>query len=264
VPDPWEWRRLIEDESQRPPTPIRAVEFRAPIRTQTMPVVLLCEDGDVEAEYVVKAKSSYVKWRSLFNEQVVGRLGHEVGAPVPPVALVDVSNELIRLNFPMSHMLDGVAHGSKFVQSVVNVDEVRYFAIPQNRSRFASLALLYGWIGIESDHVLEFLYDQASPPLVYSVDHGDFFRRGPEWRIPDLVAEAPPQPNSQIRFSCGLRNAELREAAASLLHIGDDVIANAIASPPERWEVPMQERVALAEVLARRRDQLLAIFDPVP
>jgi len=263
VPDPWEWRRLIEEESQRRALPIRAEEFLAAIKTQTMPVVLLCSDGEAEAEYVVKAKSSFVGWRSLFNEQVIGTLGRELGAPVPQVAIVDVPNELIKLNFSMSHMLDGVAHGSRLLRSVVNMDGVRYCAITENRPRYARLALLYGWVGIESDLALDFLYDQAVPQLVHSVDHGDFFRGGPEWRIPDLVLEAPPQPNPQIRFSCGLRSHELRDAAASLRRIGNDVIASAIAAPHERWEVPMQERTALAEFLASRRDQLLTIFDRV-
>lgn len=263
--DPEDWRQLIEDAASRRPKPLPALEYRAAFATQTMPVVLLCEEtGGHMAEYVVKAKSSYVGWRSLFNEQVIGRLGQALGAPVPPIALIDVPNELIAGLFQMRHMLDGIAHGSRVISHVTDSDTVRNYRIPENRARFAALAVLYGWVGVDDVWELEFIYDQSPSGMVYSVDHGDFFPRGPEWRARDLERHPPAIPNPTLRFRCGLRRAELSAVAAELSRMSNTMIAEAVSAPPDRWEVPIEDRIAVARYLSLRRDELLAILDPAP
>lgn len=231
------------------PLPVQAVEFRGALATKSRPSRVLCDD---DQEYVVKGRNA---GRSTFNDQVVGRLGMAMDAPVGQVTLVSVSLDLILENIEMKDLVDGVAHGSRLIPRTSNAERLLYFEVPENRSRFAALSLLYGWPQAEEDH--QFIYGIEPPHLVYSVDHGDFFPRGPGWSLASLRRVEPAQPDRFIRFGCDLTLDELRAAAVRLERLDDQAIATAVAIPPDDWGVTVDERVGLALYLARRRDQLL-------
>jgi hypothetical protein len=244
-----ELRSFIDRAIAARPLPLQAVEFRGALPTESRPSRVLCDD---DQEYVVKGRNA---GRSTFNDQVVGRLGMAMNAPVGQVALGTISLDLILENIEMRNLVDGVAHGSRLIPRTSNAERLLYFDVPENRSRFAALALLYGWPQVEEDH--QFIYGIEPPHLVYSVDHGDFFPRGPGWSLASLRRVEPAQPDRFIRFGCDLTADELRAAAGGLQRLDDQAIATAVALPPDDWGVTVDERVGLALYLTRRREQLL-------
>jgi len=96
---------------------------------------------------------------------------------------VEIMPELIQINPGMAHVTPGVAHGSLFVPNCTECQWFRYVDLLENRSRFALLSVLYGWmIGLER----QFFYAITPPNLVYSFDHDAFFPNGPTWSIESL------------------------------------------------------------------------------
>ncbi len=111
--------------------------------------------------------------RMIVTDHIVGRLGHAVSAAVGAPTLVDVPADLIAAEAQMAHMTAGVAHGSRWIPDC-SQGGIEHVVVPENRDRFARLALLYGWV-VAADR--QFIYQNQDPRLVHSVDHGHFFAR---------------------------------------------------------------------------------------
>src|SRR5262249_15738274 len=118
----------------------------------------------------------------LANELIVGKLGSALSAPLPKVLLVDVPAELIRAEKSLRHFSAGLAFGSERIPNCRNSFQILHKDFPLNRSRFALLAVLFGWIHAEDR---QFLY-QLGSKLIYSVDHGHFFYGSSAWTIATL------------------------------------------------------------------------------
>jgi len=154
----------------------------------------------------------------------------------------------------MAHVAAGLAHGTHWVSGCTEAEGIQYTALPENRLRFASLAVLYGWVSAGNE---QFLYKTTPPNLVISVDHGHFFPNGPDWTTASLAGAPPPQLNRLIAEACAFTQAELAAPIARLRTIGDTHIAAIVGRPPSAWNVAREDRVALADYLATRRDLLL-------
>jgi hypothetical protein len=258
VLQPDEWRTLIVAAGSLRPVPVLAHTFRRAWASTSRPVELACDDG---FEYVVKGQQA---GRSIVSDQLIGRLGIAMEAPVAPVALVDVPAELIALQLEMSHFQPGIAHGSRRVPDCsLGREGFRETSLPQNRDRFARLAILYGWV-IANDY--QFIYDNGPPPLVHSVDHGDFLPGGEDWTVSSLTntTSTPAALDHMVMTVCSCKPQEIAEAAAQFRSIDDTVLAEAVSAPPDTWGCSLDERVALAEFLSRRREELLALIDRIP
>jgi hypothetical protein len=219
------------------------------------PVLLRCSDTRL---YVVKGLqvANPSMSRALVNEQVAGRLAAAFGAPIPEVGLVYLPPELIAVEQGLSHMQPGLCHGCIYLGDNMGRRNIEFSGLPENRPRFARLAILYGWAGSADD---QFLYGTNSPEIVYSVDHGHFFGPGaPDWTIATLQAAGLAAPNNQIVTQCSLSADELRAAASHLTSITDSDIAAIVATAPDEWGITADERLALAAYLVRRRDDLIA------
>jgi hypothetical protein len=178
---------------------------------------------------------------------VVGRIAHQLGAPVAEVGLVEIDPALIRINPEMAHVTPGLAHGSRYVPDCTECLWFRYVDQPANRPRFALLSVLYGWMVAAEK---QFFYSTQPPNLVYSFDHDAFFPEGPEWSIESLGSAGYPQEDDVIVDQCGLRRSELEEAARYLDRITPEIIASAIGAVPIDWGgLGDDERAALAEYL---------------
>lgn len=251
IMQPDEWERLIAEAATHRPAPVMARTFRKKWSGFSNTVLLLCYD---EHEYAVKGRQA---GRGIVNDQVVARLGEALGAPVAPAALVTISDELIAAEPELGHMPAGVCHGTQLIEACRDSDKAGflYTDVPENRSRFALLAVLYGWAGCFQDH--QFVYPGAPPHLVYSVDHGHFFPSGPNWSIADLAATGPAVVDQAITTGANMSAGEIARASSCLRGISNEAIAAAVATPPDEWQFALAERVALATYLAERRDALL-------
>lgn len=248
------WEHLIT--AQPAAATVQALTFRRHWdNSMTTPVLLECSD---HREYVVKGlrpdnASPNRNARSIITDAVVARLGRALGAPVPAPMLVDVPEALVKSEPRMHHVAPGPWHGLEYVRRCTGREKVQH--VDENREAFARLALLYGWFKA-GDHQL--IYDNDAPHMVHSVDHGLFLGDG--WTVEMLSTLPPPVPDQEICDACWFSAAELREAANGLAEVSDGSIAGAVAAPPSSWGVSWTDRVALAEVLAARRDALVELL----
>jgi hypothetical protein len=242
-----DWESLLANPAPQQPTVVVAQTFENRFHTASQPVLLACDDGN---EYVVKSPHA---GRMIVTDQIVGRIGSAAGAPVGKPAIVDVPAALIAAEPQMAHMTAGLAHGSQWIPSCTQggVDHCA-----TNRGRFAQLALLYGW-ALGGDH--QFIYENAEPRNVWSVDHGHFFAGSQSWTVATLQAAPPAIPDNVIVAGCSLTDDELDAARGEMTVPTDEQLAAAVAAPLDAWGITVNERVALAEYLAIRRD---AIFAP--
>lgn len=193
----------------------------------------------------------------MVNDQVLGYLARRMAAPTPEVTLVDISQELIDSEPEMDGFLAGLAHGTCHLRNCSDKAGIQHFDVAANRPRFASLAVMYGWM-VANDHQYIYRLDQSH--IVFSVDHGHFLPGGPDWTVQQLSQTGPPAPDSQIVGPCGLNANDLDGARYQLAVISDETIAEAVSLPPDEWGLTYEERCELAAFLAQRRDQLLVDF----
>ena len=243
-----EWRDLISRAENARPQSIQAHSYRNKRwETASKPVVLGCYDG---RDYVVKGRNA---GRAIVNEQIVGTLGTAIAAPVGEIQLIDIPAELVQSQPELSFLMPGLAHGSHLVPDCSERAWIANVDLPDNRDRFALLALLYGLVKA-NDHQL--IYRTNCPELAYSVDHGHFFPNGPNWTVDSLKAEGPPVPDVQLVGQAKLLREELVSVADRLISLDHKGIARAVAVPPAEWGISVDERIALAEYLHRRAGQL--------
>jgi hypothetical protein len=219
------------------------------------PAAVRCTDG---RDYVIKASRDD---KAVVNEQIVARVGRCIGAPVARPRFVELTQELIDLEPKLRNRRPGIAHATELIEDCSDRSGVEYTNVPENRARFALLAVLYGWTHA-GDHQL--IYRNVPPRLVYSVDHGHFFPGGPHW-VSSFLADGSPQvvpaaPFGPLVSECALRGEEIARAVIALVRVTADDIVEAVAAPPADWAVTLAERVAMAEYLLRRRDALLRPF----
>lgn len=244
------WTELIElaKNSRRPP--ISAHTYRnKKWNSFSKPVALACDDGN---DYVVKGRQC---GKVIVNEQIVGLLARHIGAPVPEVRVVNVPKELIELQTAeMSHITPGLSHGSRLEGGCTDRLWLSHWDIPENKPRFAALAVLYGWIHPNDNQLI---YRLDKPPLVFSVDHGNFFPGGPHWSASSLRAANHPQPLPDIVNGCQLTSEHIQPCLDRLAEISEGQIAEAVAAPCDEWAITMDERIAVAQYLDQRRHILV-------
>jgi hypothetical protein len=257
------WETLIADHVPNGQTPLEARTYQHTYSSGSAPIRVTASDGNT---YVVKGPRSE---RQAVNDQIIGRLGMALGAPVGEVTLVSVSEEFVRINdqlllhYPLQRPYPhGVWHGSLFrAEFSDNRLLWEHATLPENASGFALLAMLYGWGGCRVDH--QFLYRKEPPPLVLSHDHGHFFPSGPNWTIDSLQNSPPAEPDFAIVQSCRLTDSDLATARATLRNLDARVeIARAVASPPDAWGITIAERVLMAEFLERGFSALTSTAAP--
>lgn len=237
---------LLTAAANRTP-PVRGVMPLGPPRqSASKPVEIKCDDGQ---NYFVKGQQA---GRALVNDHIVGSLGKVIDAPVPDVRLVVLSDDLVKNNPVLTHMPADISHGSLRIPGATEFRQAMYQDEAVNRPRFASLAILYGWMSA-SDHQL--LFKDEYPHLVYSHDHGHFFN-GPEWTIDSLQALGRAEIDPWMSKEFNLTKEELVEAGKMLANVSPPTIVQAVATPPNSWRISMEERVAMVRYLQRRLEEI--------
>jgi len=127
----------------------------------------------------------------------------------------------------------------------------------ENRSRFALLAVLYGWVYAND---IQLIFQKNPPRLVYSVDHGHFFPGGPDWTERDLMQATQAEVNSYLCDNCNFTPDEISSALRALQSVSEETIIQAVAAPPNEWGLTLDERVTLVEYLTRQQQQLLTFL----
>jgi hypothetical protein len=259
-----DWPTVIAAAMAGGAAPVSAKTYIRKWGSASRPIALSCDDGLV---YVVKGSQA---GRQAVNDHIVGHLGLALGAPTGRPALVRVGQALIDAESELRDLhgsgpfVAGVWHGCQHLGNVSDDREgFLHQGVPENRPRYGRLAILYGW-AYSQDH--RFLFNKAEPRLVFSVDHGHFFPGGPDWTAGTLAGHAntPAVPDPAIVGGCALTHAELRGVVGALEAVREAAIVGAVAAPLPEWGLSMDERVAMARHLARRRGELLAAVAALP
>lgn len=252
MPTDQEWRELLEDADH--PHPVSAIDFIKKLPGFSRSVLLTCDDGrDYSVKGLQPAKPRMA--RALVAEQVVGLVGNFLSAAVGEVGLVDVENTLIQAEPQMQHLEAGIAHGCMWIPGCSEKEWIRKGTDATNRRRFASLAILYGLAGAH-DHQL--IYENQSPHVAHSVDHGHFLPPGSaQWTEDSLRNRTTFAADQRLIRDCNLSTADLRRATEPLEDLTAERIARVAAAPPDEWGISVTERVALCDYLDRGRESLL-------
>lgn len=245
-----DWEQLLADAAGGdPPEVIVADTYLRKWGTSSQPVLLTCPG---HGDFVVKGP---VAGRAAVNDQIVGRLAEIANCPTGRPALVEVTQTLIDNEPEMAHFTAGVWHGSGFLVGYSESQGNSFQMTAENRPRFASLAILFGWM-VPNDP--QFIYANTAGQEVASVDHGHFFAGGPNWTIGSLAAAPPAAPDPGVIAGAGLTPNEVEAARVAFAAASNAQIALAVATPPDHWGLTHDERLAMARHLADRRDILFA------
>lgn len=261
-----EWRNLIAESTGSRRAPVQALEYRRDaLGSFAAPPLLACDDG---IEYWVKHPlvsdgcspcQRTNQLGGIVTDHVVGLLAGKIAwESVPPVRVVNMPAELIQIEQRLASACPGAAHGSKNVSNnctgKLSITHGEYHKLPMNRSRVASLAILYG-LAFASDH--QVIVPLGGDPLLFSVDHGHFFWGGPAWNAAGLASAPVAAVDAMIVSECGLTADELVTPLERLGSLTTTDIAQAVTAPPDEWCFPETDRIAVAHYLWTRRDMIL-------
>jgi hypothetical protein len=245
------WSRLINEEraTGQASTELEAQIFLRALDGGGRPALITASD---DKDYAIKGECLAYESFALVTERLVGLTGNKIGAPVPPVQLVRVSQELIDNQQEMSHFKAGIFHGSAWVDDCEDSRDILHVNVDENRQRFASLAILFGFL-YPCD--LQFLYETHSNRLVWSADHGMFeLPSGSD--VAKLLAMPPAEPFEKIVTGASLSFSDLSDACKNLDALTDRAIAGIVISLPDEWEVDDMRRAWYCILIAKCRDEL--------
>jgi hypothetical protein len=185
------------------------------------------------------------------NEQLAGRLGSLIGAPVCEPSLVRIPHALAGWEFKEGtgrRLEPGWAHGSVAVDPAVETRDLASRGANENARRHAGIYALHDWLGGSDAQWLMVGGDNA----FYSHDHGHYFPNGPAWTTSSLqqaAASAFP-----LGFpSTGLDPAELARLADRLNDLTEEEVVAAMSNLPAEWPVQEDELEALFDFVYGRR-----------
>jgi hypothetical protein len=255
-----DWKSLIKKAQDKRLEPVNAETPRRVMGGASGAVEITCDDGK---NYFVKGSQL---GRAVVTEQIVAHLAIALKAPVPIPRLVHISPTLKQMNASLlGHVQPGLAHGLMAADdaSEEKVTDVRHCDVPENRSRYARLAVLYGWVHAQED--VQYFFNKTPPPLVHSFDHAFSFPGGSTGWTPESLQRAPAAALfAPILGGCKLTNEE-QIAALKLLELtNEETIVQAVAAPPREWGITIEHAVAVAEFLSRGRAELLAARQQQP
>src|SRR6185312_15165867 len=129
--------------------------------TQGITRPFLCRGDDSRLYYV---KGNYAGRKALCAEWVAGQLGKRLGLPIPPIAQVQVPQEIVRYSArnDIADLGAGIGFGS---EKIDNADELRYPFVEQIVKQLRAKILLFDWWVCNPDRTLS--PDGGNPNLLW-------------------------------------------------------------------------------------------------
>ncbi len=211
--------------------------------------------GEDEVRYWCKSVNNFQSPRLPVTEQIVGRLGSLIGAPVCDCKLISL-DEITgwEIRHGTGRMIEaGYAHGSRAVEPTLETRELKYRSDDDNSRRHCGLYALSDWLYCGD---LQWLRATDQENAYYSHDHG-FFLTGLDWTRESLAARGAEQgpitldPNQ-------LDPGELHRLADVLEGLDSPDIESAISGLPVSWSVSDEELAAVAHFANMRKAPVAA------
>lgn len=252
------WRGRIDRSTSVPPRPLLVLpQQRSRVGGSG---TFLAADSE-SRQWWVKPLNNRQGSRVLVTEQVVGRAGALIGAPVCEVAIVEIPEELAGWQFLPDRRLEaGLAHGSAAVDQAIEERSLGHSDRDDNRIRQAGVFALYDWCWGDDP---QWLFSATRDMELYSHDHGHYLPRTElEWTVEGLESHADiprqaPWPTEHLDRS------ELCRLASALREVDRDQLGTILAQIPEDWPISTEELEALGWFLEYRAGQVAHRLDAI-
>lgn len=211
--------------------------------------------GEDQIRYWCKAVNNFQGPRLPVTEQIVGRLGHLIGAPVCDSKLISL-DEIVgwEIRPGTGRLVEaGYAHGSRAVEPTLETREMRFRADDDNSRRHCGLYALSDWLYCGD---LQWLRATDEDNAYYSHDHG-FFLTGLDWTRDSLAACGAEQGPITIDPN-HLDPIELGRLADALEGLSLADVEDAISGLPASWPVSDEELAAVAQFADMRKAPVAA------
>lgn len=211
--------------------------------------------GDDDERYWCKSVNNFQSARLPVTEQIVGRLGDLIDAPVCTCKLV-VLDEIVgwEIRKGSARLVEaGYAHGSRAVEPTLETRQLRFRTDDDNRRRHCGLYALCDWLYCGD---LQWLRATDEDNAYYSHDHG-FFLTGLDWTKESLAERGAEQGPITVDPD-QLDATELGRLAERLEDMTLDEIETAISGLPTSWPVSDQELAAVARFANLRKAPVAA------
>jgi hypothetical protein len=203
----------------------------------------------------VKPQNNLQGPRVIVAENVVGRVGALIGAPVCEVAVVIIPEELVGWEFrPGAKLEAGLAHASLAVSDAQELRQLEYRDRDDNHRRHAGVFALYDWCWGADD---QWLHCESDDRKLYSHDHGMYLPDGPAWSEASLLAQVD-EAHPLGYTARGLDADALIGFADRIETISREEIAKIMSSVPASWPASDGELEALGFFLERRAPAVAA------
>lgn len=215
------------------------------------PLLVQGTDGVVTRRFWVKPlRNGQGSERVPITEQIVGRVGALVGAPVCEVVLLEVPAELDgEPTGRPSRLTVGFEHGSGDIADAQLVRDLVHRTEDDNASRQAWLFALFDWCWGDDQ---QWLYDAGDQNRIYSHDHGFYLPPGgTTWTVETLRASVDTPHVLGLPID-GLQRGEFTAAADKFEAVTRDELVQVLRQIPESWPVSDAELETLGWFLERR------------
>jgi hypothetical protein len=206
--------------------------------------------GSDQQRYWIKPLNNIQGIRVPVTEQIVGRIGFLIEAPICIVHTIEIPSEFVGWEFRSGRKLEaGIAHGSKHIDQVADVGGMDRRNNDDNARRHARMMALFDWCWGGDQQGLVALADESR---YYSHDHGWYLPpEGPTWDVASLEATVD-APHEYSAPKDGITSAIVDEILEKLLAVQRSQLCDALACIPATWPVTDAELECAGFFLERR------------
>lgn len=232
--------------------------------------LLQADDGD---EYVVKFRSNGQGLRVLPNEWVAGACALALGLPMPMIAIVNVSQELLDRTEELRafRTTPGPQFGCKLIPHGHAEPWRAVLANAENLGDLAGILLFDTWIhNKDRSWRTSNLHVTQDPDGRYRViifDHGWVFGGKPNWSIESLHTQRdlvkPPFMDGAVynAFRPHIKGTDPFDSwLRKIEHFSPKTLWRSIETVPDEWGLDLKERYALADYLLHRRRHIRPVI----
>lgn len=232
--------------------------------------LIRADDGN---DYVVKFRSNHQGLRVLANELIAGRCAQALGLPIPSIAIVNVSQELLDVTEELTpfRATPGTQFGCEYVPNGHSEPWRDVLANVENIGDLAGIILFDTWThNVDRPwrkSNIEVTKDTEGHYRVIMFDHGWVFGGTPNWSTDSLKLQRdlvkPPAMNGYV-YNCFRPHIRGANPFGSWLlkveSLPPKTIWRSIQLVPDEWGINPSEKEALADYLIHRRKLIRPII----
>jgi hypothetical protein len=210
-----------------------------------------CSDGQ---RWWIKSQNQMQGGKVIVTENIVGRVGALVGAPVCDVAVVRIPSAIAGWEFrPGQRLVEGFAHASRDVPDVIQEGTLLFRADDDNARRHVGIYALYDWCWGGDN---QWLYCTTDENRIHSHDHGWYLPDvGNDWTEASLTAQQGTT-HELGEDHTGVDVGAVTDAIAALRTVTREDLAAILRDVPSSWPATDDELEAVGAFLEDRANDV--------